>query len=228
MTRPGTDADHAIVFDFDGVIADSEPAHELAMRESARAQGLDFTHEQYVDRIIGFDDRDAFRIIAGLCGREPEPGLLEAMAADKVERFEAMVERGEIRVFEGAEALARAASDVVPIAVCSGALRNEVEMILERSGMRSLFRFVVTADDVPAAKPDPAGYLLTAQKLGVEPSRCVTIEDTPTGLTAARDAGYKLAAVGHSFSHDALGPVDLFAQTIDRIGVEDLLALVRG
>lgn len=215
----------AIVFDFDGVLADSEAGHERALLEVATAHGMGFSHEQYVDAIIGFDDRDALAYIARLAGRVLDPSEAIAMQTEKTERFESMVERGEVRLFEGAAELARSAKDAGPVAVCSGALRNEVLMILEANELGGHFEVIVTADDVPAAKPDPAGYLLTAERLGVDPARCVTIEDTPTGLAAARAAGYKLAAVGTSFDRHALGPLDLYRDRVSEIKVADLHAI---
>lgn len=215
----------AIVFDFDGVLSDSESAHEQTLLRTAESHGLTFTHDQYIDAIIGFDDRDAFAYIARLCEQTLSPDTLRQLQEEKTQHFEDMVRSGEVGLFEGAADLAKAAKQAGPVAICSGALRNEILMILEAGGLSGHFEVIVTADDVPAAKPDPTGYLIAAELLGVDPRSCITIEDTPTGLSAARQAGYKLAAVGTSAPRQALEPLDLYRDSISEYSVEDLLAV---
>lgn len=187
----------AIVFDFDGVIVDSEPVHEDATRRAVRAAGMDFPHEKYVEEYIGYDDRDLFRAIARDHGRElGVPELLELRRV-KEGFVQEMLRAGMAPAWPGSVELIRRAAEAGPIAVCSGALRAEIEPVLERLGVRGLFGVIVSADDVSRSKPHPACYELTAARLGVRAGACVAIEDTPMGATAARDAGMRVAGVCH-------------------------------
>lgn len=190
----------AVVFDFDGVIADSEPVHERALLETVQAHGLGFSHDQYQTELIGYDDRDAFQAICRMNGRACEPPAVAGLIADKIQRVHAMIRAGDVRPFPGTLELARDVRAAgVPIAICSGALREEIHLMLEAFNAEGLFQTIVTADDVERAKPDPAGYIMAAEQLGVSPAACACIEDTPTGIAAALAAGYaRVIAVAHS------------------------------
>ena len=133
-----------------------------------------------------------------------------------------MIDRGEVKAFPGTIRLIRESAQALPIAVCSGAARIEIERILERFELLDLFRHIVTADDVEQAKPDPAGYRMTAEKLGVAPANCVTIEDTPTGLTAAKSAGLKVVGVCHSVSAAEMSRADLVVESSEQITMDML------
>ncbi|MEM9167802.1 MAG: HAD family phosphatase [Planctomycetota bacterium] len=214
----------AVVFDFDGVIADSEPAHERSMLDAAAELGLSFSPREYRETIIGYDDRDAFRVVAQMRGRTLTAAEAASLADDKQRRFEAMLAAGEVTLFPGSAALVRSAAARAPVAICSGAIRSEIEPLLAQFGLEGLIRTIVSADDVPVAKPDPAGYRLTAERLGVPTDRCVALEDTPTGIQAARGAGYaRLVGVCHSVSAEELGAVDLVAPDTGSLTADDLL-----
>ncbi len=215
----------ALIFDFDGVIADSEPVHERAITRVAGMLGVPFSHEDYMKRVIGLDDRDTFRVIAEMGGLALVPERLAEVVYTKQQFVLEMIDNGEVRAFPGSIELVRSAARVMPVAVCSGAARVEIERILKRFEILDVFGCIVTADDVEKAKPDPAGYRMTAQKLGVEPERCVTIEDTPTGLRAAKGAGLKAVGVCHSVSADALGQADRVVETTEQITLEMLRAM---
>lgn len=208
----------AVVFDFDGVIADSEPVHERALLEIVRARGLTFTHEQYQAEIIGYDDRDAFPAIHRMNGRDFDPTDTDGLIAAKVELVHRLIRDGAVEPFPGTLGLARSVRDAgTPIAICSGALRAEIELMLEAFSAADLFPIIVAADDVLRAKPDPAGYLKAAELLGVAPKECACIEDTPTGIEAACAAGYgRVLAVEHSLPAAELGQASAtFATTAD-------------
>lgn len=205
----------AIVFDFDGVIADSEPVHERALLETVQAEGLSFSHDQYQGEIIGYDDRDAFPAIYRLNGRDFDPSQVDRLIAYKTDLLHRLIAEGAVNPFPGTLELARAAkAEEIPIAICSGALREEILLMLEAFGAGDVFEIIVTADDVTKAKPDPAGYRMAADHLGIEPAACACIEDTPTGIEAAIAAGYgRILGVGHSLPsselHQAHAVVDV-------------------
>ena len=215
----------AVVFDFDGVVADSEPLHERALLETVRSRGLAFTHDQYQAEIIGYDDRDAFPAIHRLNDAPYDPADTDDLIAAKVELVHRLIREGAVQPFPGTLELARRVRDAgTPIAICSGALRAEIELMLEAFDAADLFPIIVAADDVPKAKPDPAGYRLAAERIGIEPAACACIEDTPTGIEAACAAGYgRVLAVEHSLPAPELGQATAIFATTAEITPADLV-----
>lgn len=195
----------AIVFDFDGVIVDSEPIHFRAFLKVAQTFGVTFGYEEYVERFIGYDDRDAFRSMLGLPvgvpGKPADERRLLELIERKAQAFEAVVEEG-IETIPGIEQLIRQAGAAMPIAIASGASRRDIDLVLGKLGLASLFKLVVTADDVKRSKPDPQTYALAAAglatkhpALGLEPGDCLAIEDTAAGVESARGAGLMTLAL---------------------------------
>lgn len=214
----------ALIFDFDGVVVDSEPLHHLAYLRVLGPLGVDYGFDVYQQRYIAFDDRDNFRQMAADFGFDVSGDKLEAFIAEKAQAFEAIVAEG-LAALPGAVELMREARDAMPVAICSGALRSDIEAILPGMGDDLLggLNTMVTADDVERSKPDPACYALTAQQLGVEAAHCVAIEDTPAGLTAARGAGMQTLAVTNSFPREALTEyADRVVDTLDGVGVQTI------
>lgn len=216
----------ALIFDFDGVIADSEPTHERAIRETAESEGFGVSHELYTSQIIGLDDRETFRLIGRHHDQDHDDDKIEALCNRKQDRFLELVDAGEVRAFPGSVELIRAASACLPIAVCSGAVRVEIKRVLANLGVLDLFPVIVTADDVKNAKPDPSGYALTALNLGVEASRCVAIEDTDKGIAAGKGAGLTVVGVCHSLPRARLGQADVVVDSILDMSLDHLCSLI--
>lgn len=192
----------AIVFDFDGVIVDSEPLHFQAFAELFAPLGMSLTYEQYLDQYIGFDDRDAIRHACASIGRTVDPAQLAALIQQKAVLFESIVAQG-VKAIPGAVELIESAAGAIELAICSGALRSDIELILPalRTGLGDRFSVIVSADDVERSKPDPACYRLACERLGLPPAHCLAIEDTPAGLEAARGAG--MQTLGLTTTHRA-------------------------
>lgn len=217
----------AVIFDFDGVIVDSEPVHEEGLRLAAATVGMAVTHERYLAEYVGYDDRDCFVAVARDHGRELTEEECEALAQRKAALVAKMLDEGRAPAYPGAVELVKAAGAEYPIAICSGALLSEIEACVKRLGIRELFRTIVSAEMVEKSKPDPACYLLTAERLGVAPAECVVIEDTPTGATAAKRAGMKVMGVGHTVGVEKLrGVADGYAAQIKNIQVSDLISMI--
>jgi beta-phosphoglucomutase-like phosphatase (HAD superfamily) len=115
------------------------------------------------------------------------------------------------------------AASAVPIAICSGARRHEIEPLVDRFNVRHHFQTIVSADDVRIAKPDPEGYRKACEILSVAPHEAVTIEDSPRGIAAAKAAGVRVIAVGHSFKQDRLSEADEFIKAVGDLKLEHLL-----
>jgi HAD superfamily hydrolase (TIGR01509 family) len=199
----------AIVFDFDGVLVDSEPLHHRAIQTVGQSIGVELDYQTYLATYIGFDDRDAFRYL--LTGRaEPLDAALEervaALCGQKQQVFEQLMAEGAAAL-PGAAALVEAARPVMPIAIASGATAGEIAMMLGGVGLAGAFELIVSADDVARSKPDPQSYALAVERLRREKDRpnlaaaaCLAIEDTEAGLASAKAAG--LATLGVTTTRD--------------------------
>jgi beta-phosphoglucomutase len=217
----------AIVFDFDGVIANSEPLHYRAFHEVLADVGVELSEAEYYAEYLGYDDRNAFTHLAtnrGLAWTKDRIGELIATKAVRMELLEADVSL----LFPGAAAAIRRAAAAVPVAIASGALGEEIRRILERERLTSYFRAIVAAEDSTASKPAPEPYrravtLLAGSADRLQPAECVAIEDSPWGLQSARAAGLRTVAVAHTYEAAAL-EADLVIASLDEL---DIAALQR-
>ncbi|MEX2672771.1 MAG: HAD family phosphatase [Phycisphaeraceae bacterium] len=213
----------AIVFDFDGIVVDSEPLHYKAFLLIAEPLGISFSYQQYKQEYIGFDDRDGFRAMFAQHGLPLDDQRLAQLIADKAEAFEQIV--GNITPFPGVRALIEAAAAAVPTAICSGAMRSDIDAILpavlgEHHADR--FKTIVTADDVTRSKPDPESYALAASRLGINPARAIAIEDTPAGLASAKAAGFRTLAVTNTYPEAHLEEADHVVESLEQVDLEML------
>jgi len=222
----------AVVFDFDGVIADSEPLHFRAFRDILAEVGVELTEAEYYRRYLGLSDAAAFRGIGVKQRNRWDDRNVAALMRRKAARFERL-ERDASLIFPAADALVRAAAAVVPIAVASGARRAEVLRILDRADLTRCFIAVVAAEDVAASKPAPDPYLRALDRLSasagkpIAPRRSVAIEDSRRGLESARAAGMKTVGVTHPYAEGTLvGQADLVVSSLTTLNVTDLQQLV--
>ena len=154
----------AIVFDFDGVIADSERLHLLAYQEVLKGEGLALSKDAYLERYLGYDDVGVFKAIGKDQNSPMPPERVESLIERKGERYEALASAGEM-LFPGAADFIRVAAAAVPIAIASGALTHEIVDVLERAGLRDLFPVIVGADQTERSKPHPDPYRTAFAKL---------------------------------------------------------------
>jgi beta-phosphoglucomutase len=201
----------AIVFDFDGVIADSEMLHLRAYQQVLAPEGISISSEDYFDKYLGYDDAGVFRAIGKEKGVPMDEGRLQELIARKSTRYDELSAAGDM-LFPGAADFIRAAAAAVPIAIASGALTHEIEEILDRASLRSFFPVIVGADQTERSKPHPEPYqtafdrlrLLTGRDL--IPWRSVAIEDSRWGLISARGAELRCVAVTNTYSAAELRP----------------------
>lgn len=211
----------ATVFDFDGVIVDTEPLHLAAFRAVLEPEGIPLTDEEYYASYLGYDDRDAVTAALSNAGRSPAPADVARLMAQKAERFLASVRAG-VPVFPGVLAFVRAAAARGPLAIGSGALRTEIELILETVGLRDAFETIVSADDVRHGKPDPETYVralggLRARRPGLAAADCLVVEDSAAGVLAAKRAGMRCLAVTNSSPAEALAGADAVVDTLEAV-----------
>ncbi len=196
----------AVIFDFDGIVVDSEPLHHQAFLRVLEPMGLWFSWDDYVADYLGFDDRDVFRECFKRAGRSLEDAVMSRLMADKAKAFVDIVRSGGVTPYPGVVALVRLLSARLPIAICSGALKSDIEPILDILGLAGSFPVMVTADQVAVSKPDPESYRTAVQRLAAQfpgkvtdAASCVAIEDTPAGISAATGAGLKVLAVTNTY-----------------------------
>jgi beta-phosphoglucomutase len=195
----------AVMFDMDGVLVDSEPAHFVVTAEALAARGFPVPDDHDWDRVfLGRPDRDGF----GEWFMEHRlAGDIEAIMADKLERFKIRFS-DLVTPFDDAQWLVRSLFDCgVRLALVTGARRDEANLILSSSGLDGVFEATISADDVTRGKPDPEPYLLGAAALGVAAGDCLVIEDAVVGLRAAEAAGAGVIVVDRLARPDRFGTV---------------------
>jgi beta-phosphoglucomutase len=198
----------ATLFDFNGVLVDDEYVHLDAFRDVLAPLGIELSEEAYWERYLGFDDLGAFEAILRDAGREPTSQELAALLESKRPHYMARAEAG-LRTFPGAAELIALRSTDGPVAIVSGALRDEIELGLSHLQVRQRVGRIVSAEDTTASKPDPEGYRIAvawvADQIGAEAAgRSLVIEDSPAGITAARELHLPCIAVAHSYGREEL------------------------
>jgi beta-phosphoglucomutase len=222
----------AVIFDFDGVIVDTEPIHFRAFQEVLRPLELGYSWEEYLERYIGFDDRDAFREVFKTAGRELKERMLEDLITRKADVFEEIVQMG-VKPYPGVVKLVTSLSGVLPLAICSGALARDIWPILDQLAIREAFDVIVTADDVHASKPDPESYQLALERLAaifpekrVLPGHCLAIEDTPSGIASACEAGLLVLAVTNSYPAERLAGAVSITDSLESASITEFIRIV--
>jgi HAD superfamily hydrolase (TIGR01509 family) len=201
----------AIIFDFDGVIANSEPLHLMAFQHVLQEEGVELTPADYYARYLGYDDEGVFEAIARDRGLTMSETDVASLVARKGDRMEEMLRSGAV-LFPGAIEFIRQAAAAVPIGIASGAQRHEIIDIINGAGVGDLFSALVASGDTPESKPSPGPYQLAFERLcaaagrRLDPRRSVAIEDSRWGLESAQGAGLRLVGVTTSYpAHELVG-----------------------
>jgi beta-phosphoglucomutase len=205
----------AVVFDFDGVIADSEPLHFRAFRDVLAAEDITITETEYYERYLGYNDERAFQEIGAERGRAWNERALADLIVRKAHITEELERQGSI-LFPGAREAIERLAPICPLAIASGALRVEIERTLARERLIDHFAAIVSAEDGGASKPAADPYLRAVERLAgrapssrpLRPADCVAVEDSPWGLESARTAGLLTVGVSHTCAAAALASAD--------------------
>jgi beta-phosphoglucomutase len=209
----------AVIFDFDGVLANTERLHLTAIQDALAAYGRSLDERDYVERFLGYGDRDVFVELAREGAWALDDATLQSLMSMKADRYRHHLSAGEA-LFATAAPCVRTLAGRFPLAIASGSLRGEIHDILLAGGLRDRFRFIVGADDVSAGKPAPEPYLKAASLLGVPPGNAVAIEDSRWGLESAKTAGMRTIAVTTTYGADALTMADVVVDSLDEVTVE--------
>jgi len=214
----------AVLFDFDGILVDSEPMHYRAFIEILDPLGMGFPWKKYVETYMGLDDRDAFREAFRAKGVALDEANLGKLVAAKSKAFLRGVRAG-VTVYPGAVPLIETLHAAgFPLALCSGALRSDIDPILAQLGVARRFDVIVSADDVRRSKPDPESYALAFARLSERrpalltgPEMSVAVEDTPAGIRSAKRAGLRALAVTNSYGAGELAEADWVVGSLEGV-----------
>ena len=218
----------AIIFDFDGVIADTEPLHFAALRQVLASIDISLTETEYYTDYLGFDDRGCFLAALQSHQRQASLALLGELMDRKAHAYLSAVKE-HLAIFPGVRELVHDATTRYPLAIASGALRNEIELILEEAGLRKAFLHITSAEDVTRGKPAPEPFLHAMAALNrqlaqpaLTPDDCLVIEDSLPGIRAARAAGMKVLAVANTHTVQDLGEADAITHSLANTSISDL------
>jgi beta-phosphoglucomutase len=207
----------AIIFDFNGTLSDDEPVLCEIFARLFAEHGKPLSAQEYFDRLVGLSDPE---IVRTWLGRD-HPDVDEVID-ERVRRYREAVSDGS-SVHDHVREAVRYAAERVPLAICSGAARAEIEPVVEAAGLASLFRTIVSSDDVAAGKPDPEGYAKALAQLGVEARVAAVFEDTEAGIASAKTAGAYVIAKQGTLDPHRLREAD---ELIDRIDVDVMRRLL--
>ncbi len=222
----------AVIFDFDGVIADAEPLHYKTISSVLSEVGVDLSRDDYYARYLAYDDKTCFVEALRSVGLEPEPSLIADLMERKERLFLREAELGDV-IFPGVRELLAGLQGRCLIAIGSAARREEIELILGRAGLLEGFDVVVSADEVERCKPNPEVFLKAHEALcristhPFERDECVVIEDSPAGIEAALWAGMRCVAVAHTYPAQLLGRADMVVEALAELDTDTLESLCR-
>ncbi len=223
----------AIIFDCDGVIADTEAIHMSAFQRVLREEGITLREEDYFARYLALDDRGCFRkAFAGRGDSLTDEALNEAVARKSAYVGPAM--EADLKLLPGAAEFIELAARSYPLAVASGALRHEIELVLKFGGLRDCFRAIVSAEDVERSKPHPDPFIKACHLLNafsdtpIEPADCLVIEDSIHGIRAAHEAAMRCLAITNSYPADRLAEADLIVDSLATLSLRDVESLFVG
>jgi beta-phosphoglucomutase len=214
----------AVIFDFDGVLANTERLHLAATQDVLATLGLEMSDADYFQRYLGYSDRDLFRRFAHDARIALTDADIEELIEQKSEAYERAVASGAM-LYEGVERTIFALKLEFRLAIASGAFRGEIESILStRPGLRDAFAAIVSADDDVAGKPSPEPYVEALRQLEIGAHQAVAVEDSPWGLVAASGAGLRTIALTTSYAASAL-TADLVLASVTEITAETIKKL---
>ena len=213
----------AVIFDFNGVLIDDEPVHLEMFQKVLKDESLSLDAKDYYEHYLGFDDRGCFKAYYKRAGHILSNTTLVELVQRKARYYRESIENRMV-VFPGVKQLIPELSAQIPLAIASGALRSEIELILEKINLRNHFQGIVAAEDVNEGKPNPEIYnkaldLLNqaAQDGSNDPSECLAIEDSREGIRAAHGARLKCLAITNSHSENELLDADCVVQSLEHI-----------
>lgn len=217
-----------IIFDFDGIIVDSEPIIMKLTQEMAAQLGWTVTEEEYYQDYLALDDRSIVEHLFTSHGQPVNHERCEELVNWKSRVYGKIIENG-LPTLPGAVDFVRRAASRYPLAIASGSVRSEIELLLGKLELRDQFKIIASADDCERSKPDPEVYVVALSRMKALPefqtnplqaSQCVAIEDAPGGIEAAHAAGIKCMGLAHSRNTENLGNADWAFHGFEQVNLE--------
>jgi HAD superfamily hydrolase (TIGR01509 family) len=206
----------AVVFDFNGTLSDDEPVLCEIFIHLFAEYGRPMSAQEYFEQLAGLSDPEIVKTWLG----EDHPAVQEVIE-ERGRRYRAAAADGST-IHEHAREAVRFAAEHIPLAICSGAARAEIEPVVEAAGIADCFRTIVSSDDVAQGKPDPEGYRKALELLEADAARAAVVEDTEAGIASARSAGVgRVLAMRTTLEPHRLAGAD---ELIDRLDI----AVMRG
>lgn len=222
----------AVIFDFDGVIADTEPLHFAGFRRTLAEVGITLTESDYYANYLGYDDRGCFIAALETHGQPTNPATIARLMERKAQAYLESL-REDLVIFAGVRQLVQEAGASLSLAIASGALRHEIELILEQAGLRKQFTQITSAEDVTRGKPDPQPFLHALDGLNrlhpgqaIASTACLVIEDSIPGIRAAKAAGMKVLAVANTHTVQDLHEAHAVVHSLSQVRLSELRALM--
>lgn len=221
----------AIIFDFDGIIAHTEPIHLEAFQKTLGGFEIDLSTEEYYKKYIAFDDKTLFKEILKDKAIEPDKYPMDELMIIKAAHYDALI-LDNMELLPGSKEFIALAADDYPIAIGSGAFRHEILQILEHAGIERYFTVIVSADDVERSKPAPDVFLEVLSRLNsaypdseIHARNCLVIEDSKGGIEAALAAGMKCLAITNSYPEEELVRAHMVKKSLKGLSLKELQGL---
>jgi HAD superfamily hydrolase (TIGR01509 family) len=220
-----------VIFDFDGVITDSEVLHLRAFNRVLARFNVEISTKDYYQKYLGLNDVDCYKTLIKNRILQTNERQIRGLVDQKNRIFEELARTEGATISGVHEFLQMLAQNKIPMAICSGALRTEIEMLLEEAGLRHFFTVIISAEQVKKGKPDPEGFLLTLERLNegcenpVMGNECIVIEDSHWGLEAARAAGMHTIAVTNTYEAEQLSQAEKIVSRLDELTINELQQL---
>ena len=222
----------AIIFDFDGIIADTEPVHLKAFQATLDYYGMEITEEEYFEKYLAYDDKTFFLKLLQDRGIECEESVLTEMMRVKSAHYDELI-NGNIKILPGAQEFVKSVGRKYPLAIGSGALGREIRQVLIHAGLESYFRIIVSAEEVERSKPAPDVFIEALSRINraflgpgvIFAENCLVIEDSVSGIEAALAAGMKCLAITNSYPVVKLSQAQLIKGSLQGLGLDELEAL---
>ena len=218
----------AIIFDFDGVIADTEPLHFASFRQTLAEIDISLSESDYYADYLGYDDRGCFIAALTKHQRPTDPISLVKLMQRKAHAYLESV-KNHLVIFPGVREFVCEAAAAYPLAIASGALRHEIEVILEQAGLQKMFLHITSAEDVTRGKPDPQPFLHALNALNrprreqaITAESCLVIEDSIPGIRGAKTAGMKVLAVANTHTIQDLHEAHAVVQSLPQVRLSEL------
>ena len=208
----------AVIWDMDGVIADTAPYHLKAWQGVFRERGVNFTGEDFRHNFGQRNDT----IIRNTLGADISQSEIDVIASDKERNFRHRVKQN-IKPLPGAiKLITSLKEDGFSMALASSAPMENIQLVIQGLGIKSSFQAIVSGREVTEGKPSPQVFLLAAERLGVEPRDCIVIEDAIAGVTAAKRAGMYCMALASTHPRHSLMEADLIVDTLEAVSAKDI------